>query len=324
MSRGQGLNKRRAFLLSLQREMHPCCMRRLINRKGQRWGVRVRGVERQKAVSQEKERKEMKWPTKRPNVRMCDDSQKTLIWRGGSRMCEESQETNDLLEAAMSEVLLCVWQNWLPLTSPLSRRPQTLVKSHPKWSWKEELALACMQSRVQSTLSPDYGMHQRIHICPFICALNMCGSARAGVPESDSRWTRDQQRKAQLLFIAQSTVSITRSAIAFKATCSTTASILYISIQESNPATWTSHKAPNDKESSPNRLWRRKKKSTTFPKGQCYLLKEHEWSPLISIGTKQKTNVSRLCRCCFVKACLFPEFEKKKHECLFYCAVLFQ
>lgn len=232
MSRGQGLNKRRAFLLSLQREMHPCCMHRLINRKGQRWGVRVRGVERQKAVSQEKERKEMKWQTKRPNVRMCDDSQKTLIWRGGSRMCEESQETNDLLEAAMSEVLLCVWQNWLPLTSPLSRRPQTLVKSHPKWSWKEELALACMQSRVQSTLSPDYGMHQRIHICPFICALNMCGSARAGVPESDSRWTRDQQRKAQLLFIAQSTVSITRSAIAFKATCSTTASILYISIQE--------------------------------------------------------------------------------------------
>lgn len=279
MSRGQGLNKRRAFLLSLQRETRPCCMHRLINGKGQRWGVRVRGVERQKAVS--KERKEMKWQTKRPNVQMCDDSQKTLIWRGGSRMCEESQERDDLLEAAMSEVLLCVWQNWLPLTSAPSRHPQTLVKPHPKWSWEEELALACMQSRVQSTLSPDYGMHQCIHICLFICALNMCGSARAGVPESDSRWTRDQQRKAQLLFIAQSTVSITRSAIAFKATCSTTAStggILYISIQESNPATWTSHIAPNDKEFSQNRQkTTSKKKSTTFPKGQCYLLTKRTW-----------------------------------------------
>lgn len=298
-------------------------MHRLINRKGQRWGVRVRGVERQKAVSKEKERKEMKWQTKRPNVRTCDDSQKTLIWRGGSRMCEESQERDDLLEAAMSEVLLCVWQIWLPLTSPLSRHPQTLVKSHPKWSWKEELALACMQSRVQSTLSPDYGMHQCIHICLFICALNMCGSARAAVPESDSRWTRDQQRKAQLLFIAQSTVSITRSAIAFKATCSTTAStggILYISIQESNPATWTSHKAPNDKEFSPNRLWRlqAKRRVQHFQKvSAIYWQKEHEWSPLISIGTKQKTNVSHLCRCCFVKACLFPEFEKKNMNVCF-------
>lgn len=160
-------------------------------------------------------------------------------------------------------------------------------------------------------------MHQCIHICLFICALNMCGSARAGVPESDSRWTRDQQRKAQLLFIAQSTVSITRSAIAFKATCSTTAStggILYISIQESNPATWTSHKAPNDKEFSPNRLWRpqAKRRVQHFQKvSAIYWQKEHEWSPLISIGTKQKTNVSHLCRCCFVKACLFPEFEKK-------------
>lgn len=131
MSRGQGLNKRRAFLLSLQQEMHPCCMHRLINRKGQRWGVRVRGVERQKAVSKEKERKEMKWQTKRPNVRTCDDSQKTLIWRGGSRMCEESQERDDLLEAAMSEVLLCVWHHFTTIPpSPDTREvsPQMILE----------------------------------------------------------------------------------------------------------------------------------------------------------------------------------------------------
>lgn len=156
MSGGHGLNKPRSSLLSHQwKHILVACMA---------FCLHVNLVNRRETISEAEscweiknrfgEKKKGRIPTKtegRGQMYGCVMIHQSLIWQRRLWTCEGSYGGDDLLEAAMSGILLSMC---LPgsVTFDFNPPPNT-CEAHPKWSWQEDLK--------------PWSVCKHMHVCAF-------------------------------------------------------------------------------------------------------------------------------------------------------------